>query len=127
MILQEFRLTSQSLFAPLGRILVSVNFTPGEILKRCYAALFARTFFFVGAAILLSINSMVAAAVDTKFHNAPDSAKATKNPYEGDDAAAQAGKALYARNCLSCHGKAGKGTGNVPSLVDGKLDSDPAR
>ena len=30
---------------------------------------------------------------------------------------------LYARNCLSCHGKPGKGTGNVPSLVDGKLDS----
>jgi glucose/arabinose dehydrogenase len=34
----------------------------------------------------------------------------------------QSGKGLYARNCLSCHGRAGKGTGNVPSLVDGKLD-----
>src|SRR6202007_1176587 len=53
----------------------------------------------------------------------PDSAKAMKNPYEGDAAAAQAGGRLYARNCLSCHGKMGKGTGNVPSLVDGKLDS----
>jgi glucose/arabinose dehydrogenase len=28
---------------------------------------------------------------------------------------------VYARNCLACHGKAGQGTGNVPSLVDGKL------
>jgi len=62
-------------------------------------------------------------AVDTNFHNAPESAKKTRNPYEGQAAAAQAGKQLYGRNCLSCHGVAGKGTGNVPSLVDGKLES----
>jgi len=48
-----------------------------------------------------------------------------KNPYAGDDAAAQAGKPLYAKYCLACHGKLGKGTGNVPSLVNGKLDSVP--
>jgi glucose/arabinose dehydrogenase len=60
-------------------------------------------------------------AVDTPFHDAPASAKAQKNPYAGQQAAADAGKALYARNCLSCHGKALQGTGNVPSLVDGKL------
>jgi len=60
-------------------------------------------------------------AIDKKFHDAPDSAKAQKNPYEGQQEAADAGKTLYARNCLACHGKLGKGTGNVPSLVDGKL------
>jgi glucose/arabinose dehydrogenase len=60
-------------------------------------------------------------AVDKNFHDAPDSAKAQKNPFEGKQDAVDAGKALYARNCLACHGKAGKGTGNVPSLVDGKL------
>ena len=60
-------------------------------------------------------------AVDKRFHDAPDSAKAMKNPFEGQSAAAAAGKTLYARNCLACHGKAGQGTGNVPSLVDGKL------
>jgi glucose/arabinose dehydrogenase len=60
-------------------------------------------------------------AVDQNFHNAPDSAKQQKNPYQGKSAAAAAGKPLYAKNCLSCHGRTGKGTGNVPSLVDGKL------
>jgi glucose/arabinose dehydrogenase len=77
----------------------------------------------IAAAILLPALSLFALDADTKFHNAPDSAQKMKNPYAGNDAAALAGKPLYAKNCLSCHGKLGKGTGNVPSLVDGKLDS----
>jgi glucose/arabinose dehydrogenase len=84
---------------------------------------FRNTFALVAIFILLPATLISAAQVDTKFHNAPASAQATKNPYEGQEAAALAGKPLYARNCLSCHGKLGKGTGNVPSLVDGKLDS----
>ena len=62
-------------------------------------------------------------AADAKFHNAPASAQAAKNPYAEQEEAAQAGKKLYTRHCLSCHGPAGKGTGLVPSLVDGRLDS----
>jgi glucose/arabinose dehydrogenase len=87
---------------------------------RPYARTFiARTFF---SAVLMSVASLPALqAVDKKFHDAPDSAKAVKNPFEGQQDGADAGKPLYARNCLACHGKAGKGTGNVPSLVDGKL------
>jgi glucose/arabinose dehydrogenase len=83
--------------------------------------------FGVGAipVFLLSILPM-ASAVDKQFHNAPDSAKQLKNPFEGQAAAVQAGKVLYARNCLSCHGKTGRGTGNVPSLVEAKLDSVPS-
>ncbi|MFZ0419231.1 MAG: PQQ-dependent sugar dehydrogenase [Candidatus Sulfotelmatobacter sp.] len=77
----------------------------------------------IAVTILLPAALLSAADTNANFHNAPASAKATKNPYEGQDAAAQEGKRLYARNCLSCHGKMGKGTGNVPSLVDGKLDS----
>jgi len=70
---------------------------------------------------LLSIGSVAVLAADTPFHDAPASAKAQRNPYAGQQAAADAGKALYARNCLACHGKTLQGTGNVPSLVDGKL------
>jgi glucose/arabinose dehydrogenase len=85
--------------------------------------LFANSSALTTAAVFLAAASLFATDVDKKFHNAPDSAQKMKNPYEGDAAAAQAGKPLYARNCLSCHGKLGKGTGNIPSLVDGKLDS----
>src|SRR5580704_8378395 len=77
------------------------------------------------AAVLLLLPIATLQAVDKKFHDAPDTAAATKNPLEGQQAAIDAGKPLYARNCLACHGKAGKGTGNVPSLVDGKLSGVP--
>ena len=60
-------------------------------------------------------------AADNPFHDAPSSAKATKNPLAGQQAAIDAGKTVYARNCLSCHGRTLQGTGNVPSLADGKL------
>lgn len=77
--------------------------------------------------VFLALFSVVAAqAVDKNFHDAPDSAKAMKNPFAGQQAAIDAGKTLYTRNCLACHGKAGKGTGNVPSLVDGKLNGVPS-
>jgi glucose/arabinose dehydrogenase len=75
-----------------------------------------------GVVFLILISSSVLLwAVNKNFHDAPDSAKEQKNPFEGKQDAIDAGKTLYARNCLACHGKAGKGTGNVPSLVDGKL------
>jgi glucose/arabinose dehydrogenase len=75
----------------------------------------------IAATILLPVVLLFAEEVNTKFHNAPASVKSARNPYDGPDSR-QAGKLLYARNCLSCHGKQGKGTGNIPSLVDGKLD-----
>jgi glucose/arabinose dehydrogenase len=84
---------------------------------------FANSYGVIAAAILLPAALLRATDVDTKFHNAPASAQAMTNPYKGEETAALAGRRLYERNCLSCHGKLGKGTGYVPSLVDGKLDS----
>ena len=62
-------------------------------------------------------------AQNTNFHNAPDSAKQTKNPYENKADAVAAGKRLYAANCASCHGRNAEGSGNVPALVDGTIES----
>jgi glucose/arabinose dehydrogenase len=78
-----------------------------------------RTWGFVVLWLLLPVVLMQ--AQQNPFKDAPASAKATKNPVAGQPSAIEAGKTLYARNCLSCHGKALQGTGNVPSLVDGKL------
>ena len=78
----------------------------------------------IALAFLLSASLLLAAQdVDAAFHNAPASARATKSPYKGQPAAAMAGRKLYASDCASCHGQTGKGTGNVPSLVDGKLQA----
>src|SRR6202043_1776833 len=77
----------------------------------------------VVSTLLFSILSLAASwAADQPFHDAPASARAMKNPYAGQPAAVDAGKQVYARNCLACHGKTGQGTGNVPSLVEGKLN-----
>jgi glucose/arabinose dehydrogenase len=77
---------------------------------------------FITFALVLCLAPLVIVkAADSPFHDAPAAAKAMKNPYEGQPSARDAGKALYARNCLACHGKTLQGTGNVPSLVDGKL------
>ena len=73
------------------------------------------------AVIVCAIPFLMLEAADQPFHDAPASAKVMKNPLAGQPAAIDAGKTVYARNCLACHGKTLKGTGNVPSLVDGKL------
>ena len=76
----------------------------------------------IGVLIFLCAAVLSAQEVNTKFHNAPASVKSAHNPYSGEESR-QAGEKLYARNCLSCHGKQGKGTGNVPPLSDGRLDA----
>ena len=73
------------------------------------------------AVLFTCVAAATVQAADNPFHDAPNSAKATKNPYAGQQPAIDAGKTVYARNCLSCHGRTLQGTGNVPSLIDGKL------
>ena len=62
-------------------------------------------------------------AQNAKFHNAPASAKQTKNPYAGQASASEAGSKLYTRYCGACHGVGGRGTGNVPALKAAALKS----
>lgn len=80
-----------------------------------------KTFHVAPFLLMASLSVGCLQAEDSPFHDAPASAKAMKNPYAGQTEAIDSGKVVYARNCLACHGKLGKGTGNVPSLVDGKL------
>ncbi len=61
-------------------------------------------------------------AQNTNFHNAPESAKETKNPFQGPENT-DAGKRLYMANCSRCHGRNAEGSGNIPALVDGVLES----
>ena len=75
----------------------------------------------LGLLSVVLLSAAMSRAEDKVFKDAPATAKAMKNPLQGQAAAVEAGKTLYARNCLACHGKTLKGTGNVPSLVDGKL------
>ena len=56
-------------------------------------------------------------AQNQAFHDAPASAREHNNPYAGQPAAARAGRIAYAQNCGSCHGRNGRGTGNIPSLA----------
>jgi glucose/arabinose dehydrogenase/cytochrome c5 len=62
-------------------------------------------------------------AQTARFHDAPASASAMKNPDAGNKDAAEAGAKLYAANCAACHTPAGKGTGNIPSLAGGAAQS----
>src|SRR5580658_5461047 len=79
--------------------------------------------------LLFSLSFMVFSvglhAQGTSFHNAPATAAAEKNPYDGQTSAISAGKASYASHCAACHGASGDGMGNVPPLAHGALQGVP--
>jgi glucose/arabinose dehydrogenase len=64
-------------------------------------------------------------AQDAHFHNAPSSSAQEKNPYAGQRTAIAEGAELYTRNCGACHGIGGRGTGNIPALSHGAVQSAP--
>lgn len=49
---------------------------------------------------------------------APTTADSKKNPLTADVATLEAGKKIYASECLSCHGKKGKGDGASAKDLD---------
>ncbi len=64
-----------------------------------------------------------ARAQNAAFHNAPASAKATKNPDGRSPEAATAGAAVYQQKCALCHGPKAQGMANIPSLAKGPTQS----
>ncbi len=74
-------------------------------------------------AILFLVQFCSLGAQNSSFHNAPASARELNNPYAGNSDAASAGKAIYAKTCASCHGASGQGTGNIPPLKQGSIQS----
>jgi mono/diheme cytochrome c family protein len=60
-------------------------------------------------------------AQNPSFHNAPPSAKATKNPYEGQQP--DAGRSVYQSRCAACHRPNGEGSGNIPNLASEKAQA----
>jgi len=59
-----------------------------------------------------------ASAQKAKPWEVPTKYKTLKNPVKADDASIAAGKALYAKNCASCHGKTGLGDGTKAKGLD---------
>jgi glucose/arabinose dehydrogenase/mono/diheme cytochrome c family protein len=86
---------------------------------------FLKPGFGLGLAIgffLVVTSSALADPPNSNFHNAPDSTKQLKNPMQGQQNA-QAGRQLYTQRCSRCHGRNAEGSGNIPALVDGVLES----
>jgi len=65
----------------------------------------------------------LANAQNSNFHNAPPSTKEMVNPDANDPKAAAAGQPLYHLRCARCHGERGEGSGNIPSIAKGKVQS----
>ena len=64
--------------------------------------------FFISSAIMFLSVSLFA---QPKPWVVPDNFKSLKNPVAVGDASTKTGLALYAKNCVACHGKAGLGDG----------------
>lgn len=73
--------------------------------------------------VAASLSSVLLRAQNQNFHNAPTSATALKNPVENQKDAITHGRKMYLQKCASCHGKNGEGSGNIPALVDGNIES----
>jgi glucose/arabinose dehydrogenase len=71
--------------------------------------------------VLLAFGFQTAPSPKSSFRDAPASAKAQKNPYEGQQSSA--GKSTYHSRCAGCHGENGDGTGNVPTLATGSAQA----
>jgi glucose/arabinose dehydrogenase len=78
---------------------------------------------------MLSVTQLTAAAAESEvpFHQAPPSTLRLKNPYSpGNPEAIREGAALFTANCAACHGQDAMGTGNIPALARGPVQTAPS-
>jgi mono/diheme cytochrome c family protein len=66
--------------------------------------------------VIITAVTAAATAADRAQWKAPARAAGVKNPVTADAASLSTGKALFARECASCHGESGKGNG--PDAAD---------
>lgn len=71
------------------------------------------------AAALPLLGLLACAASAQEPWRAPEPARSRANPVPAADEAVRKGRALYQRNCASCHGAAGKGDGSAMRAVAG--------
>jgi glucose/arabinose dehydrogenase/mono/diheme cytochrome c family protein len=88
----------------------------GKAILRATARYFVRALAKYTALSILFLQATP--AQNSNFNSAPASAKAEKNPYEGQHPASA--KEAYHLRCAQCHGENGEGTGNIPALATGK-------
>ncbi len=75
-------------------------------------------------ALMLSITLIPYLQAQNKnFHDAPASAKRLKDPYTANKQVLTRGRELFHHYCARCHGENGQGSGNIPALVDGALET----
>jgi mono/diheme cytochrome c family protein len=60
-----------------------------------------------------------------RLRSAPASARSRKNPFAGNELAAQAGRKLFERHCAPCHGPEGYGRGRAADLHSAGIQSAP--
>ena len=68
-------------------------------------------------ATALCLGSLVASAAQYQGWDIPNSARAEKSPLSATPATVARGKAVFAANCVQCHGADGKGKGSEGHLV----------
>jgi mono/diheme cytochrome c family protein len=77
----------------------------------------------ISALIITSFMLFAFAPSTQKPWNVPAKYKSMKNPVKNDAASQNAGKALYAKHCKSCHGAKGLGDGPKAASLKTKIRS----
>ena len=85
--------------------------------------LFQNSTMIISAMVITSFMLFAFAPSDQKPWNVPAKYKSMKNPVKNDATSQNAGKALYAKHCKSCHGAKGLGDGPKAASLKTKIRS----